>query len=210
MAAFFAMSFSEILSTAYGWPMNYLAHVYLAGKSSESVVGNLLADHVRGPLDAYPDGVIAGIHNHRAVDAYTDNHPQVAEARRLFQPPLRRYAGIILDVFWDHCLTKRWSAHTEQPLAEFATQAYSQLAAYDGYLPPDFVVMRDRLIQLDLLQAYGELSTVDHALLRISQRFCHVNPLPEGGHALRQHYEQLFVHFDAFFPDLVQHVANGR
>lgn len=188
--------------------MNYLAHAYLASDSPESIVGNLLADHVRDPLDDYPPGIVAGIHSHRAVDSFTDFHPQVAEARALFRPPMRRYAGIILDVFWDHCLTKRWTDHAERPLAEFADHAYAQLKAYDGHLPPAFVAMRDRLIKFDLLQAYGELGNVDHSLLRISQRFRHANPMAEGGAPLREHYDRLFGHFDAFFPDLVAHAAD--
>jgi acyl carrier protein phosphodiesterase len=190
--------------------MNYLAHVYLAEDSPESMVGNLLADHVRGPLDHYPQAIVAGIHNHRAVDAFTDRHPRVIEARALFKPPLRRYSGIILDVFWDHCLTLRWPAHAERPLAEFATHAYAQLQAYSGHLPSAFVGMRKRLIEFDLLQAYGELRNVDEALLRISQRLRHRNPLPDGGRPLRTHYESLLEHFDAFFPDLIRHAEAAR
>lgn len=193
--------------------MNYLAHVFLAHETPESMVGNLLADYVRGPLDAYPEGVIAGIHNHRAVDACTDRHPRVVEARSLFTPPLRRYAGIILDVFWDHCLTIRWEDHADEPLAEFANRVYRLLDAYAGELPPAFATLRERLITLDLLLAYRELEGVDRALWRISQRLKRENPLAKGGGPLRLHYDTLLIHFDAFFPDLVNELgprAGGR
>lgn len=45
-----------------------------------------------------PHGVRVGIALHRAVDRYTDAHPQVVAARSLLEPPWRCYTGVLLDV----------------------------------------------------------------------------------------------------------------
>ncbi|MEC8942826.1 MAG: DUF479 domain-containing protein, partial [Verrucomicrobiota bacterium] len=56
--------------------MNYLAHLYLAGPTDASRIGNLLGDFVKGtPASlegAYPVEVIAGIVMHRKLDRFTD------------------------------------------------------------------------------------------------------------------------------------------
>ncbi|MGZ7081297.1 MAG: ACP phosphodiesterase, partial [Thermoanaerobaculia bacterium] len=58
--------------------MNYLAHLFLAGDSAESMIGNLAGDFVKGVLhDRFPPAITAGIVMHRKIDAFTDSHPQV-------------------------------------------------------------------------------------------------------------------------------------
>ena len=84
--------------------MNYLAHLLLAGPTDASRVGNLLGDFVRGTPESlrgsYPDEVIAGIVMHRELDRFTDDHPAFQEARELLDPEHRRFAGIIIDIFF--------------------------------------------------------------------------------------------------------------
>ena len=49
--------------------MNFLAHLHLAMLADSSLLGNLLADFVRGnPAADYQPEVVAGIMMHRRVD----------------------------------------------------------------------------------------------------------------------------------------------
>lgn len=77
--------------------------------ANSSLLGNLLADFVRGnPAADYQPDVVAGIMMHRRVDVLTDSLPQVKASRDYFSAPYRRVAPITLDVVWDHFLARHW------------------------------------------------------------------------------------------------------
>lgn len=60
--------------------MNFLAHLYLAGNNKYSIIGNFIADHVKGSsIDLYNPEIRQGIRFHRQVDEFTDAHPVVKE-----------------------------------------------------------------------------------------------------------------------------------
>ncbi|BAN98626.1 hypothetical protein E05_38600 [Plautia stali symbiont] len=66
--------------------MNFLAHLHLAPLADSLLLGNLLADFVRGNVEAqWPQPVVAGIALHRRIDVLTDNLPEVRSARQLFR-----------------------------------------------------------------------------------------------------------------------------
>ena len=90
--------------------MNYLAHVHLAEPSAAGRFGALLGDFVKGAPDPeLPPSVRRGILMHRRIDAHTDAHPVHRTSRRRFAGPRRRFAGIIVDVAYDHFLASAWS-----------------------------------------------------------------------------------------------------
>ncbi len=95
--------------------MNHLAHALLAGDDEWLLLCGMLGDFVHGqPVpQLFPSRVIAGIRLHGAIDVYTDAHPEVLAAKAQLPPPYRRYAGILLDMWFDHCLARdfgRWCA----------------------------------------------------------------------------------------------------
>jgi acyl carrier protein phosphodiesterase len=60
--------------------MNFLAHIYLSGSEHEILIGNFIADSIRGKqFDAYQNSIQQGILLHREIDEYTDSHPVVLE-----------------------------------------------------------------------------------------------------------------------------------
>ena len=80
--------------------MNYLAHAALAEPSDEARLGALLGDFARG-LDeaALPEATRYALLEHRALDRWFDAREDVRAARAWFPPELRRFAGILIDVF---------------------------------------------------------------------------------------------------------------
>jgi acyl carrier protein phosphodiesterase len=87
--------------------VNHLAHALLAGPNDDVLLGSLLGDFWRGAPDpGWPEGVRAGVVLHRKIDVYTDSHPLVAAARSHFGTPWRRYAGILIDIYFDHVLVR--------------------------------------------------------------------------------------------------------
>ena len=92
--------------------MNYLAHFHLAHETQTSFVGAMLGDFIKGRrhLDLENDLRI-GVILHRKVDAFTEDDALIKKGKSFFEHSQRRFAGIALDVFWDHCLAKNFE-HT--------------------------------------------------------------------------------------------------
>ena len=93
--------------------------------SNDAILGGLLGDFVFGKsiLEDWRPSVRVEIIRHRRIDRYTDDHPTVVAARALFGP-LRRYSGIVLDVYFDHLLARDWRHWNDAPLDEFTTRVY--------------------------------------------------------------------------------------
>jgi acyl carrier protein phosphodiesterase len=184
--------------------MNYLAHAYLAESSDEFLIGSIMGDFVKGPIDDLFNPQIAnGVLFHRRVDAFADNHAMSRASRNLFSPRCRRYAGVILDICYDHFLSKNWSVYTDSDLSEFITRVYETLQRYHNILPASLQSVLPRMVQQDWLSCYRTLVGVDTTLGRIAQRINRENTLDESIGEIRKNYGQLERNFHVFFPDLI-------
>lgn len=187
-------------------PVNYLAHLYLADLTGTSLAGSLLGDIVRGPLRGYfPAAVERGIRLHRQIDSFTDAHAVVRSAKARFHSPYRRYAGILLDVFFDHCLIADWPKLHELPLEQFVGHVHKRLLRESLQLAhPSLVLRLSYMRSSNLLLSYRELAGVENAYRGLSTRLSRQNPLADGLDVVRPLYHELQSDFRAFFPDLVQ------
>ncbi|MDX1487510.1 MAG: ACP phosphodiesterase [Acidiferrobacterales bacterium] len=184
--------------------MNYLAHLFLSGRTPEAVVGGLLGDFVKGSVDGrYGERVRQGILLHRKIDRYTDDHEVVTASRRLISPLRRRFAGIMVDVFYDHFLARHWTNFAEAPLGEFAREVYSILECHHEQFPERLQYIVPRMVRDDWLVSYSELWRVRAALDGISRRLRRNNTLAGGADELETHYDELEAHFLCFFPQLM-------
>ncbi|HEY5718145.1 MAG TPA: ACP phosphodiesterase [Motiliproteus sp.] len=191
--------------------MNYLAHLYFADPTPESRVGHLMGDFYSGPIGPeLPPAVAEGVVLHRRVDAYTDAHPQVQLARARMQGPLRRYAGIILDIAFDHFLCRHWQQFHAEPLEAFLAQLYTDLELYRGVVPSRMQPVLQRLWQQRWLAHYRELAGVNRALERTAARLSRPSPLVQGGLELERHYAALESDFLVFFPQLITFFQQQR
>jgi acyl carrier protein phosphodiesterase len=188
--------------------LNHLAHVLLAGDDEALRLGALLGDFVHGAPDpALPAGVAAGIRLHRAIDTFTDGHPEVAAARALFAPPYRRYAGILLDMWFDHCLARdfpRWSAVS---LEAFSAGVRTLLHRHDALLPEALRRFRGYMEAHDLPAGYARREEIGRALLGISRRLRRANPVGEALPVLVGLDGELSERFEGFFPEVVGFAA---
>ena len=184
--------------------MNHLAHALLAGDDEALRLGGMLGDFVRGPPDAilFPPRVIAGIRLHRAIDAYTDAHPEVLAAKLLLPPPYRRYAGILLDMWFDRCLARDFPQWSAQPLAEYSLALHALLWRQDALLPPALRRFRGYMEAHGLPAAYTDDAVFGDALGGIGQRLRRANPLASALPLLQQREAELQERFAAFFPQL--------
>ena len=183
--------------------MNHLAHVFLAGPQPEARLGAMLGDFWRGAPDAaWPVAVQAGVRLHRKIDVYTDSHPIVADARRLFAPPYRRYAGILLDVYFDHALARHWTDYAGEAIAALSAQVLDLLAANAKWLPDDLSRFGHYMQRHGLFASYAERSVIERVLAGIGMRLRHANPLASAAPQLWDRAEELDHSFAEFFPEL--------
>jgi len=183
--------------------MNYLAHFHLAWPDEGLVAGGLEGDYYKGPLRGeLPAAIERGVRLHRAIDAYTDNHPQIRQLRRDFPPSLRRYAGILIDLSFDHYLSRHWSDFSDIPLPAFNDEVYRTLQSNAEHLSEGSRRMLRRLVDYDILGLYHDWETVPASAARIGERFKRHNPFTDLERELAPARDRLEQAFLAFYPDL--------
>lgn len=163
-----------------------------------------MGDFVHGrPDPALPQSLQRGILLHRAVDSYTDRHPQVLAAKALFMPPWRRYAGIMLDVWFDYYLAREFDTWSALPLDAFSDRLQQRLDSCDAWMSPGLQRFAGWMRQHNAPASYQYTSVIDAVFDGISARLSRSNPLTEALPVLLAQDALLKQHFDAFFPQLV-------
>ncbi len=189
--------------------MNYLAHLYLAEGSPESLIGSILGDFVKGAIEnKYSRGIRRAIALHRKIDTYTDSHETTRASRNRFSPPRRRFAGIIVDLCYDHFLYRHWHKFTGAALDGFISHVYDVLLASGAILPDRLQTMIPVMIREDWLGSYQDLQGVEMALNRLSKRITQGGRLLGASEEIKRHYLKLETDFLIFFPDLEDYVKN--
>ena len=159
--------------------MNLLAHLLLADRSNTSFAGQILGDEVKGWLDdRFAPATRHGIRLHRTIDRHSDDHSLHRELRQRFHPPLRRYAGILVDIGLDHALARQWATFHDDSLSEFADRAQARVIAE---WPDDAPFSADRLKGLSIvLVGYAQPNGIKRALDSVARRLRRRNPVGNG------------------------------
>ncbi|MBU3893186.1 DUF479 domain-containing protein [Serratia rubidaea] len=192
--------------------MNFLAHLHLAQMADSSLLGNLLADFVRGnPAADYAPEVAAGIMLHRRIDVLTDSLPQVKQSRDYFGADYRRVAPITLDVVWDHFLARHWrQIEPARPLSDFTRQARDQIVPHLAQTPERFQTLNHYLWSERWLERYAELPFIAQVLRGMASRRPRLAALGGSFADVERHYHQLETQFWQFYPQLMRQAQAKR
>jgi acyl carrier protein phosphodiesterase len=183
--------------------MNYLAHLYLSEPTDDAWLGSLLGDFVKGRLDErYNVAITRAIALHRKIDTFTDAHPVVLRSKARISPARRRYAGIMVDMFYDHFLAKYWREFHDEPLGAFTAHVYAMLARQHANLPERLQRMAPYMAQGDWLGSYADVRSMHTALDRMGQRLTRENRLLNSADELVEHYAGLEADFRVFLPQV--------
>ncbi|WP_428035622.1 ACP phosphodiesterase [Amphritea sp.] len=183
--------------------MNFFAHLVLAEATVESRVGNLLGDFARGvDQQALSAEVLQGLINHRRVDQFTDQHLEVQRMKRLFSQRRRRFAGIALDVLFDHYLLNHWQQFSSLSKKRVIEVLYEDLIEGQSLMPPSMQQVTRRIVDADWFGSYERLEGIAYALDRIAGRIRFNNQFQGVGEELMQHYPRFEAGFQLFFADL--------
>ena len=184
--------------------MNFLAHLYLSGKSEPRMVGNFMGDFVKGAqVEQLPADIAGGVRLHRAIDHFTDTHPVVAQSKDKLREKYRHYSGVIVDMYYDHFLASQWEAYHASSLADFSEKAYTTVRSHWTYLPERARYMLPYMERQNWLAAYAHPEGINRALTGMAHRTRFDSGMEDAVEDLLAHYDAFQSEFEAFFPDLM-------
>ncbi len=182
--------------------MNFLAHSYLSF-TEEQIVGQFLQDFIRNKdRFSFPPGIVQGILLHREIDTFTDAHPEIHEAKRLFSPLVRLYSGAFVDVAFDYFLAKSLK---EVDLLEHSERVYKVLRCNLNLFPPPFHRMLDGMERDNWLYHYREDQGIHFSFRNVLHKAKYLDKNLAVFEVFLSNKDQLGFHFQNFFPDLVAH-----
>ncbi len=189
--------------------MNHLAHAFLAPDSPEARVGSILGDFTRGvELARFPAQVQLGVEQHWAIDGFTDRHPQVLASKGCFSRERRRFAGVALDILYDHFLLRHWQRFSQTDRDTFVQRVYEDLQNHEDLMPEAMIIVIRRMVRHDWFGAYADLDQIGYALDRVAGRVRFPNRFTGIIEEIRDNEQELEERFLAFFPEL-QSFAGG-
>lgn len=181
--------------------MNYLGHAILSGNDENLIVGNFIADHLRGNLFSnLPPQIIEGIKLHRSIDLFTDNHEMFKLTKRFFYPEFEKYSGILVDMFFDHLLAKHFNNYLPQSIESFAKNIYKIYSNNIAYFPLSAKNFYTYLIKNNVYVNYSSVAGIskilEHLSLRIKHKVLLQNALPIflKNESLIQNNFHIFIH----------------
>ena len=191
--------------------MNYLAHMFLSGHDDGLMIGNFIADAVKGNrMNDYPDAVRNGIRLHRAIDTFTDQHAITAIGRERLHPHFHKYSGVVVDMYFDHFLASNWSMWSTEPLRDFTSRNYGILARNFLQLPARSRRMLPFMVRDNWLLSYARLEHLDKAFRGMAQRTIFRSGMELATEVLRDQYDEFRVEFLDFFPEIITHTDHWR
>lgn len=188
--------------------MNFLAHIYLSGDSRELLIGNFIGDYVKGKdYEKYPPAIQEGILLHRKIDSFTDNHPITRNAKGFVRERYGLYAGIVVDIFYDHFLSANWDAYSEMPLKTYVRNRYRILDSGFSIFPSGVKSWFPYFIKSNWLEAY----TTFHGLIMVFKRMSYRTSLPDHSEyavaRLQDNYDVMEKYFREFFEEMRSFVS---
>lgn len=191
--------------------MNYLAHTFLSGNDDELLLGNFIADAVKGKqLTLYPAGIARGIKLHRFIDTYTDTHPVVSKTKARLRPLYKKYAPVVADLYFDHFLASRFGEFSSESLQSYTSRVYTLINENFELLPERVQYFFPYMMRQDWLSSYAEVTGIGQALAGLSRRTSFESGMETAGDELQLNYSAYNEEFSIFFPELIAYVEEVK
>lgn len=192
--------------------MNFLAHLSLASGDPALMLGGLFGDFVRGrrALHAYPELVQQGIILHRYIDKRTDQSKTIKKLRPMFPREFRRYAGIIIDLAFDHELALNWWRYMPGSLERFDVETRDLLRDNADMVPEGLNRFMRYADRHGLFAAYRDEDVTLYALAGLGKRLSRPNPLHRVAEIWPQLAPEFRASFKVFYPLIQSDVLDWR
>jgi len=189
--------------------MNFLAHLYLSKDNEKLLIGNFIADAIKGnKYKNYPIEIQQGILLHRSIDYFTDNHPIVKTSKRRLQAQYGHYKGVIIDIFYDHILAKNWDKYSKVDLPEYAENVYAILERNKNIFPLQMQNMLASMTKYNWLVNYATMEGIEQVLIGMNNRTKGISKMNIAIEDLKINYTKFENDFIPFFKELTQFSDN--
>lgn len=183
--------------------MNFLAHIYLSGNNEQVKIGNFMADGIRGKqFEKYPTQIQRGILLHRTIDSFTDEHPQFRKSTKRLHERYHHYAGVIVDIYYDHFLAKNWSNYSEEHLNDFVAQFYQSLHSNYEVLSEKTKNILPYMEKQNWLSSYQSIEGIHQILTQMDRRTQNNSKMRFASEELIAFYDDFEKEFTLFFEDI--------
>lgn len=184
--------------------MNYLAHAYLSNNDEGLLLGNFIADHIRGNnFEHLSDEVKKGIYMHRKIDQFTDEHVAFKQSKRLFYDGFEKYSGVLVDIYFDHLLAKNFISYSEKSLPEFTSHVYSVYEKNKHVLPENSERFLSYVLSNNIYFAYSKIEGIEKVLFHLSHRINHGIMLNTSVPLFKKNELELQENFNIFIKDII-------
>jgi len=190
--------------------MNFLAHIYLSGDNDLVKIGNLMADGIHGKPADFPADVQKGIILHRAIDTYTDAHPIFRQGTKRLHARYHHYAGVIMDIYYDHFLAKNWANYHSDSLADYVADFYKALENNYDILTERTKGMMPHMIQQNWLLSYATVEGIGRILTQMDHRTKNKSGMRTSVDELLEFYKEYETEFTNFFEEMRAHVKEKK
>ncbi|WP_375578603.1 ACP phosphodiesterase [Marivirga tractuosa] len=183
--------------------MNFLAHIYLSGESDELKIGNFIGDFVKASdMEHYSEVINRGIRMHWAIDEFTDQHSVVQQSKDRLRPKYGHYAGVIVDIYYDHFLARNWKDYHTEDLRPYVDKQYKMLENHKSILPRKVVHMLPYMIKHDWLYNYQYFEGIERVMQGMANRSNFNSKMDESVVELKKYHKEFEKEFQEFFPEL--------
>lgn len=187
--------------------MNYLAHSFLSF-TDQQIVGQFLEDFIRNKdRYSFPKDIQDGITLHRAIDTFTDSHPAIHEAKKIFSPLVRLYAGAFVDVSMDYFLANDLTQYSLEGWKEHSSRVYRVLNENQKWLPENFRRMLLKMETDDWLYNYREDWGIKFSIQNVLNKAKYLDKDIPVFKAFLENKSLLQKCYNDFFPDLLNHAT---
>ncbi len=191
--------------------MNFLAHIYLSGDDDDLKFGNFIGDWIKGKkYTKYSEEIQKGILLHRRIDSYTDSHPIVHKSIVRLRPAYRKYAGVAVDILYDHFLSANWSDYSSEPIESYVKQFHKLIIERFGKLPKKARRFAYPFIGNKRLICYADLNCFEDVLNKMAIYTSMPDKAKEAMVIINENYDLFKEEFEAFFPDIKNYVGNNN
>lgn len=165
-----------------------------------------MADGIRGKqFENFPKEIQKGIILHRAIDTFTDAHPVFRESTKRLHERYHHYAGVIVDIFYDHFLAKNWTKYSNENLEEYINLFYQSLHTNTDFLTERTKGMMPYMINQNWLLSYQTLGGIEKILTQMDHRTKNQSNMRFASEELKTFYTEFEEEFSLFFEDLRLH-----
>lgn len=188
--------------------MNYLAHAYLSFDFGDVMIGNYIADTVKGNYDRFSENIRKGIRLHHLIDNFTDSNVHFKRSVSRIDNGFGLYANIIVDMFYDHFLAINWSRYNDTSLPGFAQKVYASLLLNYQILPQRMKRMLPHMHASNWLVYYGDVNSFNHFFKGLAIRTRYAPNLAKAAGEIHEHYDELNHDFIALMDEMIVYVKS--